>query len=265
MIREDALNIFTDGSSFSGPRVGGVGIRIVTVNEAGHEVIEDFPVTGYRGATNNQMELFACVCGLRKAASHSRVNAYNRIYIFTDSMYVVDNFKNALFVWPKQKWMTYAGTPVLNANLWKDLIREIKNHAPRRVEIHWIKGHARNIHNKAVDKLAKASAKLALNPPLSIVSVRRKQTSQSFEIGSVEMRGQRLAIRIVTCEYLKVQRLHKYKYEVLSKGSKYFGKLDLIYSTHDLRAGHHYEVSVNKNKANPIITNVIRELERKSH
>jgi ribonuclease HI len=235
MIREDALNIFTDGSSFSSPRVGGVGIRIVTVNEAGHEVIEDFPMTGYRGATNNQMELFACVCGLREAATHPRVNSYNRICIFTDSRYVVDNFNNALFGWPKQRWMTYSGTPVLNANLWKDLIREVKNHAPRRVAIQWIKGHAKNVHNRAVDKLAKASAKIALNPPLSVVSVRRKQTSQSSEIGSIEMRGQRLVIRIVTCEYLRVQRPNKYKYEVLSKGSKYFGKIDLIYSTHDLR------------------------------
>jgi hypothetical protein len=76
------------------------------------------------------------------------------------------------------------------------------------------------------------------------------------------MRGQRLLIRIVTCEYLRVQRLNKYKYEVLSKGSKYFGKVDLIYSTHDLRAGHHYEVSVNQSESNPRILNVLRELER---
>ena len=82
------------------------------------------------------------------------------------------------------------------------------------------------------------------------------------DIESVEMRGQRLAIRIITSEYLREHKLVKYKYEVLSKGSKYFGNVDLIYSTHDMRAGHHYKISVNRNTSNPRVLNVLRELER---
>ena len=35
-----AVNIFTDGSSLPSPRRGGTGICIVTVDEAGHEVID---------------------------------------------------------------------------------------------------------------------------------------------------------------------------------------------------------------------------------
>lgn len=158
--------------------------------------------------------------------------------------------------------MTRTGTPVLNAELWKELVRQIKKVLPRWVEITWIKGHSKNKHNKAVDKLAKKSAKNAFNEPLSIVDVRRKSTTRSVNIGSVEMRGQRLAIRIVTSEYLKVQKIHKYKYEVLSKRSKYYGNVDLIYSEHLLRAGHHYEVSVNTNTSNPRILNVMCELDR---
>ena len=261
MIHEDALNIYTDGSSYSGPRTGGIGIRFVTINDTGDEVVEDLPMTGYKNATNNSMELYACVVALQKAYGHPKISHLNRICIFTDSRYVVDNYKKAIFQWPKQKWSNRSGAPVLNAGLWKQLVREIRK-APRKVEFTWVRGHSRNPHNRAVDKLAKQSAKNAVNDPMSIVTVRRKQTEKSVDIGSVEMQGQRLAVRIITSEYLRVQKLVKYKYEVLSKRSKYFGNVDLIYSTHDLRAGHHYEISVNRNTSNPRVLNVLRELER---
>ena len=60
-IIEDALNIYTDGSSYSKPRVGGVGIRYIYIGKNGEEIIEDLEVPGYRNATNNQMELLACL------------------------------------------------------------------------------------------------------------------------------------------------------------------------------------------------------------
>jgi len=144
----------------------------------------------------------------------------------------------------------------------KDLIKQMKNCQPLRVNFFWVKGHSKDQHNKAVDKLAKKSAKRALNKPLSVVAVRRKITSKSVEIGSVQMHGQRLRIRVITSEYLRVQKLSRYKYEVISKGSKYFRNVDFIFSNLDLKAGHHYEVVVNKDSSIPTITNVLRELER---
>ena len=46
MLDDDALNIYTDGSSFSGPRVGGIGIIFVIVNSAGdEEVVNEFGYT----------------------------------------------------------------------------------------------------------------------------------------------------------------------------------------------------------------------------
>jgi ribonuclease HI len=59
--------------------------------------------------------------------------------------------------------MTQQGTPVLNADLWKRLVRAIKN-AERRVDFEWVRGHSRDLHNRAVDKMAKGSAKSTLNP-----------------------------------------------------------------------------------------------------
>jgi ribonuclease HI len=52
IIDENAINIYTDGSSYTGPRRGGMGIVFVTVNDEGHEVVEEHQPLGHRGATN---------------------------------------------------------------------------------------------------------------------------------------------------------------------------------------------------------------------
>lgn len=117
--------------------------------------------------------------------------------------------------------MTRDGNPVANAQQWKDLVREIYR-VSRRVEFKWVKGHKPSAHNKAVDKVAKNSAKGVLRPPLSVSTVRRKTTANSVERGSVQLIGQRLTIRIITDEYLRVQRCYRYKYEVVSKASPFW-------------------------------------------
>jgi len=64
---ENALNIYTDGSSLPHPRSGGIRIRFVTDDAQGEEVIENVELPGYKNATNNQMELYACVAALKEA------------------------------------------------------------------------------------------------------------------------------------------------------------------------------------------------------
>lgn len=259
---QEPLKIYTDGSCYSTPRRGGLGIRFVGVNEAGDEVVDDVELPGFKGATNNKMELYACVAGLREALEYRDLSLVNAFEIYTDSLYVADNYKSAMFEWPRNRWRNRDNRPILNAELWKDLVKLIKKSSPRRVDIRWIKGHSKDKHNKAVDKLAKKSAKNPLNPPLTIVGVRRKKTKKSTEIGSVEMRGQRISIRIITTEYLPVHRLFKYKYEVISKGSKYYGRVDEMFCNEVMGEGHHYEIRLNKNTSNPTATRVLRELKR---
>jgi len=103
MVYEKALNIYTDGSSLPAPR---------------------------RGAANNEMELLACITALQHAAEHGRINEFERVVIFTDSLYVKDNVPRALFQWPKRKWLSQEGRPIENATLWKDLVRAIKKTPP---------------------------------------------------------------------------------------------------------------------------------------
>ena len=161
-----------------------------------------------------------------------------------------------MFEWSKNRWFKREGGPVLNADIWKDLLKEIKK-AGIKVDFEWVPGHADSTHNIAVDKLAKRSAKVAEKSPLSLVHVRRKKTKKSVKIGSVKMLGQRINIRIISTEYLKVW---KCKYEVISEDSEFYENVDIIYSEELLQAGHSYSVEFNNEEKNPMVTSIIHEI-----
>ncbi len=127
MLVDGALNIYTDGSSYSSPRTGGVGIVFVLCDDAGNEVVEESTFPGYKGATNNQMELQAPILALREAKERGFAAGADRIVIHTDSMYVCENYRRAMFEWPKTRWTKRGGAPVLNAELWKDLVKAIRS------------------------------------------------------------------------------------------------------------------------------------------
>lgn len=259
MILGDDLIVYTDGSSYSSPRRGGIGIRFLLADAFGEEVTKDIEVVGYKGATNNQMELQACITALKEALELEELNDVSRILVHTDSMYIVDNYKNAMWKWPPAKWRNRHGRPVENAAQWKELVKYIRK-TQKIVEFKWVKGHSKDKHNKAVDKSAKKSAKDLLGQPLTNVGVRRKLTSESVDINSVKMLGQRISIRIVTAEFLKVQKINRYKYEVISKKSPYYKKMDIIFSYEILKEGHSYYVRFNKESKNPTIVKVFREI-----
>lgn len=261
---ERDLNIYTDGSSYSGPRRGGVGILYVVVDESGEERVEPYPRPGYVGATNQQTELRAAIDALtalvnRRAPVTSA--PYRRIVIWTDSTYLVNGYNRARFSWPQSGWMTRDGNPVVSAELWKELIK-IASRTGKRVEIKWVEAHRQSAHNKAADELAKESATQPGGRRASLVKVRRKKTSKSVEVASVAMRGQRTTIRIITDEYLRTQRLNRYKYEVMSRRSEFYGNVDIIYSDADiyLSAGHTYRVRLNDDTKAPRVIRVFGEV-----
>lgn len=264
---EGALTVFTDGACLASPRRGGVGIRFVHSDQLGSETVWDLQEAGYVSATNNQMELQAVITAM-KAIQDGRVPAdlledVTKIDIYTDSLYVADNLNKAIFEWPHSSWMTRIGPPVLNADLWKELVRRYtKLKKAARVEIKWGKGHsANNPHNKAADKLAKQSAKRPARPSPVTVEVWRKKIAKRLETGSVRMLGQRLTIRIVTAEYLPVQKVHRYKYEVASRKSPFHGNMDVAYSDNGMmRAGHTYHVTMNDDPSYPKIVKCHREV-----
>jgi ribonuclease HI len=261
---ERDLNIYTDGSSYQRPRRGGVGILYVTVDADGEERADPYPLPGFVGATNQHMELCAAIEALKALVTRRgpvTAGPYRRIVIWTDSMYLVDGYDSARFTWPHTGWMTRDGNPVASTPLWKELVK-LAARTGKPVEMRWVKAHKESTHNKMADKLAKQSSKLQTGRRASVVKVRRKKTAASVDVGSVGMHGQRLTIRIVADELLAEHKLNKVKYEVMSKASPYYGKVDLIYSSDDiyLSAGHTYHVRVNADQKAPRVSKLFREI-----
>jgi ribonuclease HI len=261
-IVENAINIFTDGSSYSGPRKGGMGILFVVINDEGHEETFELVPQGHKGANNQQMELQACVEAfdyLLSKYSPISLSEYRKVIVNTDSMYVTENFNRAKYEWPRSKWLTRDGSPVANAEIWKNLVKKAQK-LDKPVAFQWVKGHTSSAGNKAADKMAKRSAKGSLRSPLTEVSVRKKKTEKSFQRGSVTPSGQRLTVRVITVERLNVQKIWKYKYEVVSKKSSFHGNVDLAFSYLPLRDGHSYVVQMNDDTRNPRFLKCYREV-----
>ncbi len=246
-----ALHIYTDGSSYSHPRRGGFGMLFIFPEEANRGPEEICPY-GYQKATNNQMELKACCIALLESMKFER--KWQNIVIHTDSQYVVDNYQRAIYQWSKNKWEKNSGAPVLNMELWKELIKNIDK-VGVKVEIAWIEGHSKDKNNNRVDQLAKISSSKANNPPIFNVNIRRRMSDKKTQIGSVKMLGQKISIRIITSQRLK-QKIGKYKFEVVSKRSPFFKNVDEIYSQETLRVGHEYCVRFNKDQKFPQIVNI---------
>jgi hypothetical protein len=138
------------------------------------------------------------------------------------------------------------------------LLRHVKN-THKYVDFCWVGSWERNPYHKQAHKLARQSARNAINPPLRIVQVSRKFSKGSIELGSVRVEKQRMSIRIITDQLLP-QGTYKYKYEVISKGSPYYQKIDFIYSDILLKRGHCYSVRLNDDHEYPKIIKLFKEL-----
>ena len=139
--------IHTDGSCLRNP--GGAGGWAAVI-----ETVATGAVTEKSGGdpetTNNRMELTAALEAL------SAVPEGARIALFTDSQYLKNAFtKFWLPAWKKRGWKKADGEPVLNQDLWMQLDAVF---AARRIQFHWVKGHAGNERNERCDELARSEA-----------------------------------------------------------------------------------------------------------
>jgi ribonuclease HI len=263
---ENALNIYTDGSMLPGPRRGGAGLLFIAVDSLGNEESREEVLPGFTGATQNQMELEAVIQGLKMATGRHPPfdpSRYRKIVIKTDATYVAENFGAARSVWSSNGWTTKQGKPVDNAKQWKELIRLVvlSHKLGKPVSLIRVPGK-KSPRTKAVDKLAKQSARSASRRQLSPFEVRRKRTDRPVEVGSIEMEGQLMTIHVFKTEYQPLHRLSKYWYSVVSKTSPYRGRASIIYSElHDLRR-RTYRVRVNRDTGNPRIVKVFGEVEQ---
>jgi ribonuclease HI len=253
---ENDLVIFTDGSSAPHPRRGGLGFSFLFPDG----LIKNFSPFGYIGATNNQMELQACIDALREILRLKKIDI-NSIIIRTDSKYVVDYHNLAKFVWSKNGWKKSNGEFVLNIRQWKDLL-SMENRIFSKFHIYVnyekIKGHKGIEGNERAHKSAKRSR---LGPScmkkISITRVRRSKTKKETERGSICGLGQRISLRVVSGGWEK--KLFRFRCEVMSKKSRFLGNMDFVWSEFPLSVGHTYFVVLMENSNFCQIKRIIRE------
>ena len=261
-IDEDALNIFTDGSSYPNKqRAAGAGVWFVWVNDLGDEVTDGYAPTGYEKATIDEMEIKACTIALQEAIRYLDKGHFTRILLFSDSLYVVDNFIKAVNVWPSRKWRGSNGQPVANIALWKELRKEVLR-APMQVDIEWVKAHKKNTHNKNADRLAKQSASIPYNKPLSISVTASKWSDRKTKRGCVTIsENMEMKIRIISRKVVNKSELTDYRYEVIDPTDSNFKALDIARSHLVLSRHKCYTASFVLKNGVPHIDSIIEELD----
>ena len=137
--------LYTDGSCSKNPGPGGWG-AILRYKQ--HEIELS---GGACSTTNNQMELTGVIEGLKA------LNAPCKVTIYTDSQYIVKAFHDGwLKNWQKNGWKKADKSPVMNKELWLDLLEQYNRH---QVTFVWVKGHADNEYNNRCDRLAVAQTR----------------------------------------------------------------------------------------------------------
>lgn len=138
-MKEEIIEIFTDGGCWGNPGIGGWG-AVLRFNK------KEKTLSGSEAyTTNNRMEMTAAIQSLA-ALKYSC-----RVAIFTDSAYLKDGITSWIGGWKKNGWKTKDKTLVKNIDLWKQLDLLLSRH---QVEWSWVKGHAGHRENEMADQLA---------------------------------------------------------------------------------------------------------------
>jgi ribonuclease HI len=133
------VEIYTDGACRGNPGPGGWGAILRYQSHEKH-------IKGAEGhTTNNRMELFAAIAGLRLLTEPTHV------ILTTDSTYVKKGMQEWIIQWKKRGWKTASKEPVKNQDLWEMLDMLTQKH---RIDWHWVKGHSGHAENEKADQLA---------------------------------------------------------------------------------------------------------------
>lgn len=136
------VEIYTDGACSGNPGPGGWGAVLI------YNGVEKQLSGSEKETTNNRMELSAVITALKALKEPCKVT------LTTDSKYVCDVInKGWLNSWQKNSWKKADKKPVLNIDLWQELLPLLDKH---RVEFIWVKGHNGHKYNEICDKLAVA-------------------------------------------------------------------------------------------------------------
>jgi len=136
------VTIFTDGACSYNPGPGGWAC-ILIYGEHKKELSGYMPET-----TNNRMEIFAVIQGLRALKEPCSVSVYS------DSAYVINAFKQGwIDRWQRSGWKTSTRKSVEDQDLWNQLLIVMQKHT-----LSWNKvaGHSDVELNERCDRLARS-------------------------------------------------------------------------------------------------------------
>lgn len=139
------IEIYTDGSSLGNPGRGGWGAVVVEKEK----IIEELGGCD-KDTTNNRMELEAAIEAIKYINKKYKESI---VTIHADSSYVLGGVTNWIFGWEKNGWRTANKKPVMNQDLWKELIGVVR---ASKANITWqkVKGHSGHIYNDKADEIA---------------------------------------------------------------------------------------------------------------
>lgn len=138
------VEIFSDGACSGNPGPGGYG-AILKYGQRVKEISGGEPET-----TNNRMEMMAIIEALRQLKRSCKIK------IVTDSNYVVKGMTKWVAGWITRNWLNSQKKPVLNRDLWEELL---KLSQPHQIEWAWTKGHHGHLENERCDQLARNAIK----------------------------------------------------------------------------------------------------------
>jgi ribonuclease HI len=139
------VDLYTDGACSGNPGKGGWAAILI------YKGVEKVISGGFPETTNNRMELFAIINGLKQLKERCDVTVYS------DSAYSLDPFlKGWINNWQAKNWRTKGGGQVKNIDLWKALLMEVDKH---KVSFVKVKGHSDDEYNNRCDVLAKEEIK----------------------------------------------------------------------------------------------------------
>ncbi len=136
----DATVAYTDGACKGNPGAGGWGAHLIFSDGRTQDCYG-----GAADTTNNRMELMGAIEALKHSPHEPRLE------IWTDSSYVKKGITEWIANWKQRGWKTASKKPVANQDLWQQLDALCQ---ARKVDWHWVKGHAGHAGNEKADELA---------------------------------------------------------------------------------------------------------------
>lgn len=142
-LRQDCVEIFTDGACLGNPGPGGWAALLRFNN------VEKWVSGGESLTTNNRMELLAAIAAIETLRRPCQVK------LTTDSQYVQRGVQEWLPRWIANGWKTSDKKPVKNQDLWERMYTALSAH---EIEWKWTRGHAGHVENERVDQQARLAA-----------------------------------------------------------------------------------------------------------